>query len=149
MQTDLLASLMDQKHEVLVQLHQLSQRQRVRVDEGHDISQLLGLLAAKQTLLDKLHGLERQLDPFRREDPESRHWRSAEARRRCAQVAGRCQSLMGEILALERRSEAELRRRRDHTAERLRAVTNGAAARAAYAAAAPPTGAGRDLSTEA
>jgi flagellar biosynthesis/type III secretory pathway chaperone len=149
MQTDLLANLMDRKHEVLVQLHQLSQQQRARVDEGHDVSELLGLLAAKQTLLDKLNTLERQLDPFRRQDPESRDWRSADERRRCSRVAGRCQSLMGEILELERHAEMELRRRRDRTAERLKAVSNGAAARAAYAAAAPPPPTVCDLSAEA
>jgi flagellar biosynthesis/type III secretory pathway chaperone len=149
MRTDLLTNLMDQKHDVLVQLHQLSQQQRVRVDEGHEISELLGLLAAKQTLLEKLNALERQLDPFRQEDPESRRWRSASDRRRCAQVAGRCQSLMGEILELEKRSETELRRRRDRTAEQLQAVSNATAAREAYAASAPASAAPCDLSAEA
>ena len=59
------------------------------------MTDLLKLLAAKQTVLDQLQQVERQLDPFRDEDPEARVWRSpADAplpgtRRRCDAAAGR------------------------------------------------------------
>ena len=134
METNLLVQLIDQKHEVLVQLHQLAQRQLAFVGEGGEMSELLSLLAAKQGLLDRLHALQRQLDPYRREDPDSRRWRTPRDRQRCAQVAGRCQSLLGEVIELERRSEAQLKLRRDSTAAQLKAVSTAAEARAAYTA---------------
>jgi hypothetical protein len=140
---------MDSKHDVLVRLHEVSRQQMSHIAEGRDIAHVLSLLAAKQTLLDELNTLERQLDPFRQQDPETRHWRTSGDRQRCAQVAGRCQSLMGEILENERRCEAEMQRRRDNTAEQLRAFSNAAEAQAAYAAPATLPAGHCDLSSEA
>jgi flagellar biosynthesis/type III secretory pathway chaperone len=132
MDTDFLAQLIDRKHEVLEQLHQLAQRQLAVAGEGGQTSELLGVLAAKQGLLDQLQSLQRQLDPYRHQDPDSRRWRSPRDRQRCAQVSGRCQSLLGEVIELERRSEVQLKVQRDKTAAQLRAVSTAAEARAAY-----------------
>ena len=149
MDTDVLAQLMGEKHEVLVQLHQLAQRQLAVVSEGGEMSELLGVLAAKQRLLDQLHALQRQLDPYRRQDPDSRRWRTPRDRQRCAQVAGRCQSLLGEVIELERRGEAQLQSRRDRTAAQLKAVSTTAEARAAYSAGPCESQRQLDLASEA
>ncbi len=149
MQTDILAQLVAQKHDVLLELHELSRRQLALVNQDDDVSRLLALLATKQTLLDRLNTFERQIDPFRQQDPETRTWRTPSDRQRCAQLAGRCESLMGEILELERRSEAEMQRRRDRAAEQLRSVSSAAEAQAAYAAPATVPQTHVDLSSEA
>ena len=134
MDTDVLAQLMDRKHEVLVQLHQLAQRQLAVVGEGGQTSELHGVLAAKQGLLDQLQVLQRQLDSYRHQDPDSRRWRTPRARQRCAQVSDRCQLLLGEVIELECRSEAQFKLQRDRTAAQLEAVSTATEARAAYAA---------------
>jgi hypothetical protein len=149
METDLLAQLVDGKHEVLVQLHQLAHRQLSLIGDDREMSELLSLLAAKQALLDELHALEKQLDPFRQQDPESRRWRTPRDRQRCAQVAGRCRSLLGEVIELERVAEAEMKRRRDRTAAQLQAVSTAAEARAAYAAGPSESQRRLDLASEA
>jgi hypothetical protein len=149
MDTDVLARLMDRKHEVLKQLHQLAQRQLAVVGAGGQTSELLGVLAAKQGLLDQLQALQRQLDPYRHQDPDSRRWRTPRDRQRCAQVSGRCQSLLGEVIELERRSEAQLRLQRDKTAAQLKAVSTAAEARAAYAAGPCESPRSLDLASEA
>ena len=131
LETDLLAELIRQKHDVLVQLHGLARRQLAIIDQ-RDMSQLLVLLSGKQTLLGELQKVERQLTPFRHEDPETRRWRSAADRRRCAEVAERCQSLLGEIMQAEKQSETDLVRRRDEAAVRLQGAHTAAEARSAY-----------------
>ena len=79
LETDRLAKLIAQKHEILVQLLELVQRQRQIVGEGN-MTRLLSLLAAKQPFISQLQEVETDLDPFRSQDPEERHWRSAEFR---------------------------------------------------------------------
>lgn len=149
MDTDVLAQLMDRKHEVLEQLHRLAQRQLAVVGEGGHTSELLGVLAAKQGLLDQLHAVQRQLDPYRHQDPDARQWRTPRDRQRCAQVSGRCQSLLGEVIELERRSEAQLKVQRDKTAAQLKAVSTAAEARAAYTAGPCESPHGFDVASEA
>ena len=149
MDTDVLAQLMDRKCEVLEQLHQLAQRQLAVVGEGGQTSDLLGVLAAKQGLLDQLQALQRQLDPYRQQDPDSRRWRTTRDRQRCAQVSGRCQALLGEVIELERRSETQLKSQRDRTAAQLRAVSTAAEARAAYTARPGDSQRSLDLASEA
>jgi len=134
MDTDVLKELIDRKHHVLSQLSQLAQRQVSVVKQG-DMTHLLGVLAAKQKVLSVLQGIERQLDPFRKQDPDSRLWRSPADRQRARDAAQRCESLLGEIISLERQSEENLVHRRDAAAARLQGVHGAAQARHAYAAA--------------
>jgi hypothetical protein len=116
--TDLLADLVAQKHHCLVQLHRLGQRQLESIDES-DLGLLLKLLAAKQTLLDHLHGVQRKLDPFRDQDPELRQWRSNELRTDCSTKMAQCQSLLAQIMQQELRSQEQLAAHRDEAAELL------------------------------
>ena len=142
METDRLAELIDRKHQVLAHLHTLARQQLALVD-GDDMSNLLALLASKQTLLDQLMAVEQQLHPFRDQDPAERVWRSADDRRRCAEQARQCEATLAEILALERRGESQLQRRRDDTATRLDQAHGAAQAHRAYTSA--PTGGGGQL----
>jgi hypothetical protein len=69
--TERLAALVAAKLQVVEILLRLARRQLELVEAG-DAAVLLKLLAAKQTVLDQLQALERQLDPFREQDPETR-----------------------------------------------------------------------------
>lgn len=143
--TDLLGDLIRRKHNCLLHLRDLGQRQLGLVRQG-SMDELLDVLAAKQHLLVELQRIERGLDPFRKQDPEARSWRSPEDRQRCAEELARCDALLAEIMTQEKQSEQELIRRRDEAARRLQGAHTAAQARQAYAGD-PPATAGLDLTS--
>ena len=131
METELLAQLIANKHDVLDQLRQLARRQAQLISDG-DMVKLLAILASKQMLLGELQKVERSLDPYREQDPESRRWRSQEDRLRTRQLVERCKALLDEIMLLEKQGETELLQRRDAAAERLQGIHHASEARSAY-----------------
>ncbi len=145
--TDRLADLIDKKHDILVQLRELSRCQATTIAAG-DMNHLLGVLASKQQLLNELQATERELDPFRTQDPDGRNWRSAEDRNRCRQTAQRCESLLSEIMLVEKQCEADLTVRRDQTAARLDGAHHATQARHAYATGPARRGAQLDVSSQ-
>ena len=145
--TNTLAKLIAAKHDVLVQLRQLSRQQLDLIDEG-DMSKLLVLLSAKQSLLGQLQKVERQLDPFRSQDPEGRRWESSQLRQQTRQTAERCEGLLGEIMMIEKQGESDLVRRRDAAAHHLQGVHTAARARGAYSQPNADHGRRLDLSSE-
>src|SRR4051812_15511589 len=98
--TDILSERLEQKLELLSQLRDLGLHQAALIRAG-DMTQLLKLLSAKQRLLAALQSLERALDPFRHEDPETRVWTSAAACQRSAQIAAECEELLRTIVEEE------------------------------------------------
>lgn len=131
MSTKQLAELIDQKHNLLVQLHQLGRQQGALI-RAEDINNLLVLLSTKQTLLNQLQTVEQQLEPYRHQDPETRPWATLSHRQKCAEVARQCEALLSEIVQIERQSEEEMERRRDVAAARLEDAGSAAEARKAY-----------------
>jgi hypothetical protein len=131
--TEALSRVVTERHHCLRQLAELGswQLEAVRV---HDMNRLMALLAAKQRLLVGLQTLERQLDPFRRQDPAERQWSSSEARQRCAQLASESETLLAQIVRQEVESEQEMHKHHDASAQRLQAAHAAAMARGAYAA---------------
>jgi len=129
--TDILTERMRQKLELLVQLRDLGLHQQVLIRSG-DMTQLLKLLAAKQRLLSALQSLERGLDPFRDETPESRVWKSPAHRLRCAQMSSACEDLLRAIVEQERQSETQMTLRRDEAAARLEGAHFAAEVHRAY-----------------
>ena len=132
METDRLHELINQKQNVLAQLLQLAQRQVEFIQSG-DMGHLLGLLAAKQKMLQHLQKIEQHLDPFRNQDPDERRWRSSDVRQQARQSAQECETLLAEIMQLEKRCESDLIHRRDSASERLHGVHSATAATEAYA----------------
>jgi flagellar biosynthesis/type III secretory pathway chaperone len=137
--TDLLAALVAAKLKILELLAQLARKQLALADRGES-TDLLKLLAAKQTVLAQLQHVERRLDPFRSQDPEARVWRSPADRQRCQERANRCDELLAETMRVEKQGEAAMIRRRDQAASVLAGAAAAADAQAAYAgpALAPP-----------
>src|SRR4051812_12712197 len=99
--TETLATLIHRKVELLTLLKQLAEKQ-FTVIAREDTTLLLKLLAGKQSVVDQLQGIERDLMPFREEDPEARVWRSPEARQACQQEAAQAERLLQEILDLDK-----------------------------------------------
>lgn len=129
--TEQLAKLIEDKHACLAQLHALAQRQQELI-EGGDMKQLLRLLAAKQHFIATLQRLERDLAPYRDEDPEARQWRSAEDRTRCAAQAAACRELLNGIVHMETSNEALMTQRWHAAADRLRQIHAQVRAGGAY-----------------
>lgn len=142
--TEILSDRIEQKLALFEQLRDLGRRQLALIEAG-DLTQLLKLLSAKQRLLAALQSLERQLDPFRGEDPEARAWLSPAHRQKCALNAAACEELLRSIVEQERQSEAQMRVRRDEAAARLDGAQSLAAAHRAYSAERFPAAARLDL----
>jgi hypothetical protein len=128
-----LADLVRRKYEVLAQLCEFGRRQKEMVDQG-ETAALLQLLAAKQNMISMLQQVEREMAPFRAEDPDARVWRSVEERARCAQQAADCNRLLQEIVELEKHCAERMTARRNDVAAQLRQVHVAGQARDAYQA---------------
>jgi hypothetical protein len=146
-EADLLAQLIGRKRECLVQLRDLGPRQLALVREG-SMTTLLDLLSAKQRLLWELQKLERQLDPFRGQEPAARRWPTAQARQQTARQLAECEALLVEIVEHDKQSEEELIHRRQQTAIRLQGVHAASRARGAYLAPGCNASSRLDLSSE-
>lgn len=131
METEVLAVLIDNKYEVLSSLRQLARAQVTIVRDG-DMTRLMKLLATKQDLLNQLRNVERQIDPFRGQDPESRQWSSPQRRQQVRDMTTRCESLLNEIMLVEKQCEGELVIRRDTAATRLQGIHSVTQATDAY-----------------
>lgn len=145
--SSLLASAIARKAQLLELLRKLGAAQLSLVSEG-DMSRLMQVLASKDSLLQQLQMIEREIDPFRDEDPERRHWASPALRQSCRQDADRCAALLAEIVALDKQSEAEMTRRRDATAAQLQGMYGSQEAQGAYGAAPVSLASSFDLSME-
>jgi hypothetical protein len=142
-----LAAAIARKAQLLDLLRRLADAQLSLVGAG-DMTRLLQVLASKDSLLQQLQSVERELDPFREEDPEQRNWESVELRQSCRQDADRCTALLGEIVSLEKQAEAEMVRRRDATAAQLQGMYGSQEAQGAYSAAPVSLAGSLDLSME-
>ena len=130
-ETEILSDLIRVKRECLQQLRDMGEKQMSFIAAG-DMTSLMGLLAAKHRPLNTLKRIEKSLDPFRRQDPEKRVWRSREERARCAKQLQECEALLAEIVDQEKHCKAELMQRRDETARRLQGTHLASHAREAY-----------------
>lgn len=131
LETDLLTELVARKLRVLVQLRELTVRQPALI-EADDAATLLRVLSAKQKLLEEVHRLDEQLEPFRQQDPDSRVWRTVDDRVRCRAAAEQCQALVEELKVVEAQDKHRLVERRDALSRELEHAHAAAEARTAY-----------------
>jgi|YNPMSStandDraft_1061717.scaffolds.fasta_scaffold02031_7 hypothetical protein len=131
--TDRLAELVSQKYRLLQSVQELVARQEELIERG-EMTSLLEVLVVKQRMLDELQTLERRLEPFRHQDPQTRRWRNEVLRQQTAARLQECQKLLADILQREKRCESELLRRREETAEQLRNLCTTSQMLAAYQA---------------
>jgi hypothetical protein len=145
--TDKLAELIRRKLELLTNLRDMGRRQMQFVCDGA-MAQLLDVLSAKQRVLNELQRVEKGFDPFRGQDPETRHWRNSESRIECSQMLDDCEVLLRETVEQERQSEAAMTVRRDEAAVKLQGAHVAGLARGAYNAPNADTISQLDLSSE-
>jgi hypothetical protein len=126
-----LAELVEQKHACLVQLLEIGARQEELIQAG-DMTQLLRVLTSKHSLIAALQRIERDLTPFRDQDPQTRVWSSAEARADCAEKAALCRELLDDVVRQEKFNESLLLKQREAVADRLGQVHAAARASGAY-----------------
>jgi hypothetical protein len=143
--TERLAALITAKRDALELVARLS-RQQLELVRAGEMTWLIKLLAAKQTMLGQLQAIERELASFRDDDPEERRWSSPEARAACQADADRCNALLAGILQLESQSEAAMQAHRDAAAAALVTTQGATDARQAYRAL--PATAGSSLHFE-
>jgi len=131
--TEQLAELIRKKHQVLVQLREIGRHQANLVSSG-EITALLKLLAAKQHLIVALQTLERELKPYYAENPDHRVWRSPADRTQCAQLASECNTMLEEIVAIEKQGAEQMDARKNEVAEQLQQAHAASHVRSAYQA---------------
>jgi hypothetical protein len=146
-ETESLIDLVDRKRDCLTRLLALGRSQLELIDDDA-MTSWVPLLAEKRQLLAELQRVERQLDPFRAQDPESRRWRSPADRQHCAGLIASCRALFAEIVAQEQHSNSQLHRRRNVVAVRLDAAQQARQARVAYAKLSAETTNRLDLSSD-
>ena len=135
--TEILAELIRRKHRCLTQLRELGQRQMPFI-AGDEMTNLLDLLAVKQRALAQLQQIDAALEPFRKEDPQRRKWRSEEDRLACARLLEECEKLLADIVDHDKESQRQLILRRDETDRQLQGTHLASLARNAYGHDAPP-----------
>lgn len=142
-----LTQLLAKKLQLLVQLRDLGQRQ-IEFIEDSDLASLLKVLSAKQHILTLLPPIERQLDPFRDQDPERRPWQLPQQRELCARLAQQCEQTLDEIVGQEKRSETDLIQRRDEAAIQLQGTHSASHARNVYSGELSAASGQLDLSSD-
>jgi hypothetical protein len=145
--TELLAELIGRKLDCLHTLSDLGGKQ-LEVVRADRIVALLDVLAVKQRVILELQRIERELAPFRDQDPDRRQWSTPERRRQCALQVDECERLLREIVAQERQSEQELTRRRDDLSVQLQGMHRASQAHGAYTAQSHARGSRIDLASE-
>jgi hypothetical protein len=142
--TEHLARLVSAKRQVLKIVVRLSERQLEMIESGH-MEDLMKLLAAKQTVLAQLQSVERELLPYRDDDPDTRPWATGAARAACQAEASEANALIARSLELERRAEAAMLARRNAAENSLAAFQVASDARAAYRPLLVPPAAGLQM----
>lgn len=136
--TEHLASLVSAKLQVLKILCQLAERQLAMVERG-ELTDLIKLLAAKQTVLAQLQSLDGELAPYRDDNPDKRSWASTAARTACQAKAHEANALAARSLELEKQAESLMIARRDAASQAILALQTAADARTAYIPPALPS----------
>jgi hypothetical protein len=112
-------------------LYSLSTSQQALLP-GEDVSTLLGVIARRETLIDQLSQVERQLHPYQSDDPDRRVWCSPDRRNTCRQLVARIESLMQEVLRLDGQTLDAMCQKRDLIAAEMRHGLDSSMAEQAY-----------------
>ncbi|GIX01061.1 MAG: hypothetical protein KatS3mg111_4393 [Pirellulaceae bacterium] len=131
--TDRLYELVAQRLEVLQAM--LDHSLQAGCEGTSDPSAAVRLLARRQGLFDRLMELEQQLNPYRYDDPQQRHWRDASKRAECRRMLARSEELMRRILDFDSQMLAQMESARGILATQLQTVASSSDVSSAYAAA--------------
>lgn len=146
-----LSELVSQRHAVLIKLLKLSQDQIAAIQSGR-MTDLMGILSAKQQPIQQLVNLGKQLKPAANDDPNSRSWPDPQSRIDCRQQQQQCDSMHQKLLEIEAACEEMLEANRADVSDRLQRLSSGTDATSGYSKAQSYASAGHrsqlDLSSD-
>lgn len=102
-----ISELVDQRLTVVENLIELTTRQAEAIQRGH-MSDLMSVLAAKQSPVQELANLSKRLGRAVADDPENREWASPSARQTCRERHDRCEAMILSLLDAEKECESAL-----------------------------------------
>lgn len=148
MDADTLTDLVERRHQVLLELLELGDRQADAVRHNR-MSELLEILNRKQVPLETLGRLSDALREAVTDDPGQREWASPQARAACRQLNEACEQMLQRLMRQEAEAETELASARDALDQELAVGEGKRRAAGGYSAAAgtPTTGGRIDLSS--
>jgi predicted KAP-like P-loop ATPase len=124
-------------HWIETKLHLLSEMHQMSIDQTdfvsrHDMTALMTLLSRKQSLMESLHEVQSQLQPYQSQDPESRVWSSIERRKACQAMIARCDTLVQNLIVMENRSLDNMTLQRELVSAQLQQNIHATAIQQAY-----------------
>lgn len=131
---DRLVHLLTQQQLLYRQLLQLAQKQRSLVD-GSDPEALLKLLAGRQRLIDRLMGLERELQPLRADWQKMASSLPVEQRRQAERLVNSVKEILSDILARDEQDSDSLASCQQEVAGQIAGASQGKRMNQAYAQA--------------
>lgn len=126
-----LATLITSRHRIIEHLHLLVQRQLEVVRSG-DVTRLLESLGRKQYLLFEIEQIERQLDPYRHEEPELRIWPNPQTRTETQETIEESKRLLAEIHTIDEECMEELEKQKNTAERQTRKLETGSQVATAY-----------------
>ena len=126
-----LIHLLTQQQFLYRQLQELAQKQSDLVD-GNNPELLLRVLAGRQRLIDRLAGVNRELEPIRGNWQEIAQTLPEEQRDQAQTLVADVQRILGEILARDERDTKTLSQHHQQVAAEIRTTTSGKRMHQAY-----------------
>jgi hypothetical protein len=107
--------------------------QQFEVMQSDDVATLLTVLSRKSEILDTLRTLQKDLDPYRDQQPEDRQWDSAEERLACRKTFEEIDRLLEELTQMDNRALEQMTQQRDAMASQIAQFATAEAVQNAYA----------------
>lgn len=116
--TQQLFDLILEQRSILLELKHFAETQ-FQIVQQNELGKLVSLLATKQQAIQRLQEVDRRLNPFRDQDPESRIWSSPEQRDACRRMAKECPRLLADVMKLEQAAEEVLTQQREQVTQQV------------------------------
>ncbi len=123
--------LLEQQKLLYGKLKQLSEQQHTLVAE-QNAEQLLGILGARQKLIEQLTVLNQQITPLRQAWTEVQVSLDETQKTQVNQLVEDAQKILEQIMAADEQDRVSLKASRDQLGGKLQKVSQGGAARQAY-----------------
>ena len=136
-----LIHLLTQQRLLYRQLRELAQKQSGLVD-GNNPEMLLRVLAARQRIIDRLRGIDRELKPIRDEWQQIAQSLPAPQRQKAQKLVAEVQQILGEIIARDEKDTRALSHQQKQVAGEIKAAAAGKRVHQAYS-----QGSGQDVTS--
>jgi len=107
--------------------------QQVEVMQSDDVATLLTVLSRKSEILDTLKTLQKELDPYRNQEPEDRIWDSPDEQASCRKTFEQIDRLLEELSQMDNLALDQMTQQRDAMASQIAQFATAEAVQNAYA----------------